>query len=221
MNILNIDSLSRFMYTKYMSKGIIKTIRQRIMDSEDGSFFFNSDFWDIGNPDTVRQSLLRLTKEKLIRKLGRGMYEKPKMNEYFKLPMPPDPVRMAHSIAKNKGWTITMEGNYGLNKLGLSTQVPGRYFFVTDGPNRVCVANKRTLTFIHRVPKDITNLSSITALTIEALKIGKRKYISEKDISILRHALNDKLKNTIMEECGKASAWIQNIIKQVKMEALL
>ena len=201
-----------------MSKGIIQAIRQRIMNSEDGSFFFNSDFWDIASPETVRQSLLRLTKEKLIRKLGRGMYEKPKMNEHFQLPMPPNPVKMAHSIAKNKGWTITMEGNYGLNKLGLSTQVPGRYFFVTDGPNKVCVANKRTLTFIHRVPKDITNLSSITALTIEALKIGKRKYITEKDVRILKHALIDEHKNTINDECGKASEWIQNIIKEVQRE---
>ena len=215
---LNIDSLSRLIYTKNMSKGIIKTIRQRIMDSKDGSFFFNSDFWDIGNPETVRQSLLRLTKEKLIRKIGRGMYEKPEMNEHFKLPMPPDSVDMAFSIAKHKGWTITREGNYGVNKLGIDTQVPAGYVFVSDGPSRIYKVHNRTLTFIHRIPKDITDLSTITAFVIEALKFWRKGHITDKDIIGIRYALNDKFRNTIKEESGKASDWIQNTIKQVCKE---
>ena len=60
-----------------MDYGFTKCIRDRILASADGTVFTSSDFADIADTGTIRQSLNRLVQEKILRRILRGVFEKP------------------------------------------------------------------------------------------------------------------------------------------------
>ena len=43
---------------------------------------------------------------------------------------------MAHALARKFNWRIQPSGDAALNLLGLSTQVQGRWIYLSDGPGR-------------------------------------------------------------------------------------
>ncbi|MGN1294772.1 MAG: DUF6088 family protein, partial [Bacilli bacterium] len=113
-----------------------KQIKERIIASKFGSFFIISDFTDISNYDTARKTLARLEEEKIIVKVYRGIYYKPKFSTLINEFIAPNISDLAEAIARNFEWSITPTGEYALNLLGISTQVPACYSFISSGPYR-------------------------------------------------------------------------------------
>ena len=112
----------------------LNEIRQKIIESEKGTVFVASDFADISDNMKVGVCLSRLEKEKLLRRIMRGVYEKPEYNNFLQEYLEPAPDKVANAIARNYGWTIVPCGDTALNLLGLSTQVPAIWLYVSDGP---------------------------------------------------------------------------------------
>ena len=64
-----------------MDNGYMQEIRARILAAEDGTVFVASDFADIADTATIRQGLKRLYQSGIIRRIIRGVYEKPKYSK--------------------------------------------------------------------------------------------------------------------------------------------
>ena len=60
-----------------MDNGYMQEIRARILAAEDGAAFVAPDFADIADTATIRQGLKRLYQSGIIRRIIRGIYEKP------------------------------------------------------------------------------------------------------------------------------------------------
>mgnify|MGYP000346862082 FL=1 len=60
-----------------MANGYSKQIQERIGNALEGTVFVNSDFADIADTETVRRNLNRLTKTGILRRVLKGIYEKP------------------------------------------------------------------------------------------------------------------------------------------------
>lgn len=58
--------------------------------------------------------------------------------------------------------------NTALNLLGLSTQVTAVWSYISDGPYKTYEWNSTKLEFKHRTNKEITGLSYMTSLVIQA-----------------------------------------------------
>ena len=160
-----------------MSKGYMQEIRERILAAEEGSIFSTSDFADIADTNTVRSALYRLVQDKILRRVINGIYEKPKYSKLLDEYVAPDPDAVAKALARSYHWTIAPCGNTALNMLGLSTQVTAVWSYISDGPYKTYEWNSTRIEFKHRTNKEITGLSYMTALVIQALKtLGKHKY---------------------------------------------
>ena len=61
-----------------VDNGYTKRIRERVLSLEDGTVFVTSDFADIADTSTIRQSLSRLVQSGTLRRILKGVYEKPK-----------------------------------------------------------------------------------------------------------------------------------------------
>lgn len=61
-----------------MKTGYSKQIQERINGADDGTIFVNSDFADIADSETTRRNLNRLTQIGMLRRILKGVYEKPK-----------------------------------------------------------------------------------------------------------------------------------------------
>ena len=68
-------------------------------------------------------------------------------------------------------------GNTALNLLKLSTQVPATWSYISDDPYKTYQIDSIKIEFKHRTNKDISNLSNITILVIEALKFYGEKIL--------------------------------------------
>lgn len=198
-----------------MDNGYMLEIRERILSSEDGTIFVSSDFADIADTTTVRQSLQRLYKSGILRRIIRGVYEKPKYSRLLDEYVATDPNMVAKALARSYHWTIAPSGNTALNLLGLSTQVTAVWSYISDGPYKTYVWNSTKLEFKHRTNKEITGLSCMTSLVIQALKTLGKTNISQDVIQALAAKLSEEEKQACLKEATEATDWVYDTIRKI------
>lgn len=190
-------------------------IKIRILAEKIGAVFVAADFADITDKTTTNVALARLKSEGIIRRVLRGVYDKPEYNEFLKEYIAPIPDNVAHALARNYGWTIVPCGDTALNLLGLSTQVPATWVYVSDGTYKEYTYDNTTIQFKRTTNKEVSKLSYKTALTIQALKaLGKDK-IDDAMLDSLRKLLTVDEKQTMMSEAKTATSWIYEYIRQI------
>ena len=201
-----------------MANGIYTEIKKRIAMAEGGTVFVTSDFTDIATTTTVRKCLGRQVEEKCIRRILDGVYEKPIYSNFLKEYMPANPETVAYAIARSFRWTIAPCGDVALNKLGLSTQVPAVWSYISDGPYRKFSWNNITISFKHRANREISFMSESTTLVVEALKTLGKERIDDSIISNLKNRLPEAEKRKLLEEATGVSEWIYAVIRKVCTE---
>lgn len=190
-------------------------IKIRILAEKIGAVFVAADFADITDKTTTNVALARLKSEGIIRRVLRGVYDKPEYNEFLKEYIAPIPDNVAHALARNYGWTIVPCGDTALNLLELSTQVPATWVYVSDGTYKEYTYDNTTIQFKRTTNKEVSKLSYKTALTIQALKaLGKDK-IDDALLDSLRKLLTVDEKQTMMSEAKTATSWIYEYIRQI------
>lgn len=201
-----------------MANGIYTEIKKRIAMAEEGTVFVTSDFTDIATTTTVRKCLGRQVEEKCIRRILDGVYEKPIYSNFLKEYMPANPETVAYAIARNFRWTIAPCGDVALNKLGLSTQVPAVWSYISDGPYRKFSWNNITISFKHRANREISFMSESTTLVVEALKTLGKERVDDSIILNLKNRLPEAEKGKLLEEATGVSEWIYAVIRKVCTE---
>ena len=190
-------------------------IKRNILNAENGTVFVAVDFVNITDKKTVNMSLLRLEEEKLIVRIIRGVYYKAEYNEFLQEYIVPNPDKVAHALARNFGWTIVPCGDTALNILGLSTQVPAAWSYVSDGTYKEYTYDNTTIKFKRTTNKEISKLSYKTALVVQALKALGKDNIDDTIINKLKNDLTDEEKATALLEAKAATSWIYEFIKQI------
>ena len=175
---------------------VTSKIKQQILNLERGSIFFPDDFVDLGTPEAIRQTLTRFCKEGLIIRIAQGIYCYPEIEEKLGLGiLQPSFEHIAEAMAQRDHARIVPTGAYALNILGLSTQVPMNYVYLTDGSKRhVQISNGRGITF--------------------TLKSLKKENIEDWHIKRIRELLQNEQKESVMADFKLIPVWIRNIIKQ-------
>ena len=201
-----------------MANGFSKQIQERIGNAVDGTIFVNSDFADIADQETVRRTLNRLTQAGMLRRILKGVYEKPKYSKLLDEYVAADPDAVAKALARSYHWTIAPCGDVALNKLGLSTQVPVVWSYISDGPYRKFSWDNITLSFKHRANREISFMSETTTLVVEALKTLGKEQIDDGIIVSLRNRLPKEEKKKMLEEATGVSEWIYAVIRKVCAE---
>ena len=198
-----------------LDSGYMKQIRERVLSAENGMVFTTSDFADIADSDTVRQSLNRLVNSGILRRVFRGVFEKPKYSNLLKEYVATDPNAVANALARSYHWTIAPCGNTALNFLGLSTQVTATWSYISDGPYRIYEWNSTKIEFKHRANRKITGLSYITVLVVQELKTLGKDNVTPEIIRILSDRLDSKDKMIVLKESAEATDWVYAIIKNI------
>jgi len=198
-----------------VNNGYIKQIRERIFTMEDGTVFVASDFADIADTTTIRQSLKRLVQSGILRRILNGIYEKPKYSKLLDEYVAVNPEAVAKALARNYHWTIAPCGNNALNLLGLSTQVTAVWSYISDGPYKIYEWNSTRVEFKHRTNKEITGLSYTTSLVVQALKTLSRTNVTPEIIEVLSNKLTDTDKAAMLKEAAESTDWVYDIIRKI------
>ena len=198
-----------------MNNGYTEKIRNRIINAPDGSVFVNSDFADIADNNTVKQSINRLVQEGVLRRVIRGVFDKPQYSRLLGEYVAVNPDAVARALARCYHWTIAPCGDTALNMLGLSTQVTAVWSYISDGPYKTFQWDKTKIEFKHRTNKEITGLSPMTILVIQGLKTLGKENIDDKTIRVLSDRLNEDEKTALLVESTEATDWIYSVIKEI------
>jgi hypothetical protein len=197
-----------------MSESTTDKVISRIYGHGRGWVFVSSDFSDIANPATAWSVLSRIVDKGNIRRIMRGVYDYPAESKLLNELSPPDPDKIAQAIARSHGWTILPDGNTALNLLGLSTQVPSTWEYLSDGPYRSYEWFGNTMKFKHRTNKETTILSSKTALIVQALKALGEKNVDDNVIMTVSKHLDEKERKRILKEAMYVTDWVYDVIKK-------
>ncbi len=193
----------------------LNEIKRRILTYESGTVFVAADFADITDKKTASVGLSRLETEGVIRRILRGVYDKPAYNRFLGEFVAPIPDKVAHAIARNFGWTIVPCGDTALNLLGLSTQVPAVWVYVSDGTYKEYLYDNTTIQFKRTTNKEVSKLSYKTALVIQALKALGKDNIDEMVISRLQKKLTAEEKKAMVSEAKAITSWVYEYLKQI------
>lgn len=188
-------------------------ISEIISKSEYGTVFVSADFTDITDKKTVNVILERIAAGGQLRRIMRGVYDKPLYNDFLDEYLVPSPDLVANALARNYGWSIVPCGDTALNLLGLSTQVPAAWTYVSDGPYKEYSFENTTLKFKRITNKEISKLSYKSALVVQALKALGKGNVTDSVLLKLKNDLTADEKNKLLNETKSVTSWIYEYIK--------
>jgi len=178
-----------------------------------GTILFSEDFQELNNSGAVKVALHRLVNRGNLRRLARGIYAKPKFSDLVG-EMLPTTEEIAVAIAKRDKARILPTGSFAMHVLGLTTQIPLKLVYLTDGSPRKITIGKRTIQFKKTTPKNLALKGDISKLVVQALKeIGKGKVTSNELVQIM-NVLKKEDRKTLKHDMSLAPQWIAEIMSK-------
>lgn len=189
-----------------------------IKQQQNGTIFSINEFYHLGNVNTIKSIFFRLESDGKITRLIDGLYTIPKFSELLQEKSYPSVDQVANKLADKFSWTICPSENHALNLIGLSTQVPNKYVFVSDGPYRTYEYRGREIIFKHTSNRFITEYSRNYSLMIQSIKALGKDNIHENDIKRMATFSKQYIDEDIIDKGKKLPAWIQEVLKKIAKE---
>lgn len=182
-----------------------------------GELIFPTDFRGLGTGDAIKKALSRLVLSGKLNRLAHGIYYLPKIDPVLG-ELRPGADEVVKMLAKKEKIKVRPAGAYALHRLGLTTQVPTRLVYVTDGHSRQFNLGKMQVKFKSTTPKKLSTEGKISSLVIQALEeIGTEKVdpaIEAKILELLKKEDPQKLKHDLSLASGKVSDYIVKLFKK-------
>jgi hypothetical protein len=195
-----------------MVKTIDNKIITRIKKAKRGTLFFSDNFASSGSAETVRRTLSRLVESGELDRVAAGIFVRPEIDKIIGK-ITPKIEDIADAIARRDKAKIVPTGAYALNRLGLSTQVPMKIVYLTDGSARNIKAGNYTISFILTSTKNVAAIGKISRWAIQALKSIGKESVSQMEIEQIQNALMKEKISYLEHDLRVAPAWIKEIIR--------
>lgn len=189
-------------------------IANRIRREGEGWVFTPSDFLDLGSPQAVGMTLLRLAKAGTIRRLDRGLYDFPRSHPKLGL-LHARPEAILAAITRRDGTEFQEHESYAANRLQLTEQVPARLIYLTPGRSRTIRAGPTTIELRHRSPRKLTTPAAMSAMVFSALRNIGKAHITPERIGHLRGLLKPTDRRRLLADLTKAPAWMHPHLRLV------
>ena len=187
------------------------TLKSKIELLPDDSVLFRSDYPEY-HAEFVGSTLAELTDSGLLSKVAQGIYVKPRKSK-FGLVLP-SIEKIVQAIAMRDNAEVLPTGTTALNALGLSTQVPMNYSYLTSGSERTIKLANRQVVLKRGVPKNFCYKTRLIALLTQALRALKQENIGDSEIQIIRELIAKETdKESLAKDVDAMPGWMKRIIK--------
>lgn len=189
------------------------TLKQRIEAMPEDSILFRSDFPEY-HTEFVGSILSELTAKGVLTKIAQGIYAKPRKSR-FGIVLP-SVDKVVQAIAARDNAEVLPSGMTALNVLGLSTQVPMNYTYLTTGSERKVKLINRQIVLKRGVPKNFCYETRLAALLVQALKTLKQENVKNEELQTIRALISKEPdKATLAKDVDMMPAWMKRIIKPI------
>ncbi len=174
-----------------------------------------TDLLDLGTRAAVDQALSRLVKQGKIRRIRRGLYELPAVGQLLGLPAIQSPDRLVRAWAKNNGLRVIPSGAYAANLLGISTQVPAKIVYYTNGRTQTIHLAPYTIKLLNRGPKTMDARGETSPLVLQAFRYLGKDGVTPDIITRLSRLLPPGARSELKGNLHLAPAWMRSILQTI------
>ena len=186
-------------------------IQTKISKSSFGEIFFLDDFVKYGSSENIRKVLSRLEEEGIVIRLAQGIYLKPKKDPLLGV-IYPTTEEIAKQIAQRDKARIAPTGVMALFLLGLTTQIPLKAVYLTDGSQREIKIGKRSIKFKRTVPRSFAIKDGLLHLIVQAFKEVGQEGVTEDFLEKITSSIRRLESKVVDTQLRFAPVWIQKII---------
>lgn len=191
-------------------------IIKRVRAKGRGWAFTPKDFLDLGTRASVDMALSRLAQQGHIRRIGRGLYDYPKLHAKLGA-LTPDVDTIAQAVAIQSGDKIFTSGAQAANLMGISAQVPAKASYATSGSSRVKKVAGRTIALKRSRAPILDNATPAANAVLQLLShVGKANI----DDDLIRRCA-DRLNQQDLRALKKAQAampgWMSDAVLKISV----
>lgn len=183
-------------------------IARRVKASARGSVFTPDTFATLGSRASIDKALQRLVRRGELRRLSRGLYDKPREDDLLGVLWPSVDAIVKAIAGKNRIRTQPA-GAYAANLLGLSEQVPAKVLLLTDGVSRTVQAGPMRITLKRTTPRQMAAAGRLSGLLIQAFKSIGVQHLSEAHVRHLRATLPAAQRARVADDIALAPVWMR------------
>jgi transposase len=139
----------------------------------------------------------------------------PKPARFSGIPLGPDLDEIAEALARQTGSRVVPSGAVAANRLGLSTQVPAKPAYLTDGRTRKVKIGATTFQLRHAAPKEFPVGCRTSAMVFQALRHLGQAAVDHQVVAQLRRALSAEQQQELLRDARYTTDWIASVVRQV------
>ncbi len=179
-----------------------------------GWVFSAKHLTDLGDRPAVDQALSRLAKDGRIRRLARGLYDLPKIHPVLG-PLSPNLDAVAAAAAEQAGHRLQISPARAANVLGLSSQVPAKAVYLTDGSSRRIKIGNQMVHLKHAGPRALLGAGTQAGAVLQALRAVGKDHVNDGVVQQLRSTLPSDAKHGLRKLMHQAPQWTAPVIAAI------
>ena len=181
-----------------------------------------ADFAQLGNRNAIDKTLQRMALGGELRRIDRGLYDRPTLNSLTKRPTSPDYRAVVDAIARRDQLRLLVDGMTAANDLGLTDAVPARVIIHTDARRRSIQLDNLSIEFKQTAPSRLFWAGRPAMRVVQALHWLKDTLISDRAriLSRLTNVLTDPthgsaIRQDLLDGFNMLPSWMQNVIREL------
>ncbi len=181
-----------------------------------------TDFAQLGSRDAIDKTLQRMVQAGKLRRIDRGLYDRPTVNSLTKRPTTPDYRSVVQAIARRDHLRLLVDGMTAANDLGLTNAVPARVTIHTDARRRAIQLDKLTIEFKQTAPSRLYWAGRPAMRIVQALHWLKDTLTSERSLILnkLTKVLDDPvhgavIRQDLLDGFNVLPAWMQSFVREL------
>lgn len=194
-------------------KSIKDKIMAKISRKGPGCIFTAQDFMPEFKRYEIDASLKTLADCGRIRKICRGIYDYPAYSELLKQPSAPDLYGIANKFASKYCWNIYPSGDTALNYFGLSTQIPSKLVFISNGPSKALATPFGEICFKHSALRETSFRYAESGLVVQALREIGQQNLTPEIIAQIKGKFDEQFLQKIRLDIVNTANWLQQAIR--------
>lgn len=201
----------------------LKTAVLALVDADEISrVWIPTDFASLGNRGAVDKTLQRLVNELELRRIDRGLYDRPAINDLTGQPTAPDYCAVVKAIARKDQLRLLVDGMTAAKDLGLTDAVPARVTIHTDARRRSVKLENLVIEFRQTAPSRLYWAGRPAMRVVQALHWLKDKLANDQQriLSRLGTLLSEPvqgnaLRKDLMDGFCTLPAWMQEFVREL------
>lgn len=191
-------------------------IKEKIVNFKQGEIFSSRDFLEFGNRSVIDKTLSRMVQKGEIERAARGLFFRPIKNRFVGN-VPINVETVIEVISQQNGETVQVHGAEAARQFKLSTQMPTKTIFYTNGATRKIKVGNKEVQMIHTSnQRKLQYAGTKIGLAISALWYLGRNLVTPSVISTLKSYLSTEEFTTLRN--ANLTNWMYNVINETELQ---